>query len=392
MYYKILKKLKLLTCIFSQEREKIKKIFLGLTQQEKKDLVKFLKQEQIVGYFYHKLKLLSLQDYFSDDAEIKNIIKVSTFYNIFYLNYMKQLSKWAEGEGVKLVFFKGVSLLCQYYSSIEERSMGDIDILIDKKNFKQLRQKLEEDGFEISYGKYQEKFLKKYSDSFEFWKMKGDFCYSVDCHFNVLPFVSLRFATNVKIKDVFERTKEIEFEGVKINVLSVEDCIVFISLHTWLRHTENVKLKNWIDLFQILSKEKIDFKKLFFIAKEMKLILPVYFTLKHLEYLFNFKISGSDSKIVERVKKEKRVVIYVINILIFLSSRNISFMPGKLEKYFSMIFRKLIHFLMVEEKGKFLISYFFPEFEFLKLRYPKYKNYGFLLYFIRFLSIFGLYN
>ena len=219
-----------------------------------------------------------------------------------YLCLLNELSK----AGLKIILLKGVYLAEKCYNDPLERPYLDMDILIQKHETEDVFRVMKSLGYvQGEYNKEThaiekldnnrligyESELQHYG---EFVKLSSsDFfpVYSVDVHHR-LSTVFDSFCYNSSL--LFQRAEKENIQGINFWRLSNEDFLLHLSSHLYW-HTlslrdiisgRDMRLLSYFDIALFISKNKINWEKLFEYAKENGLENALYYTLYHCQLIF----------------------------------------------------------------------------------------------------------
>lgn len=219
-----------------------------------------------------------------------------------YLCLLNELRK----AGLKIILLKGVYLAEKCYNDPLERPYLDMDILIQKHETEDVFRVMKSLGYvQGEYNKEThaiekldnnrligyESELQHYG---EFVKLSSsDFfpVYSVDVHHR-LSTVFDSFCYNSSL--LFQRAEKENIQGINFWRLSNEDFLLHLSSHLYW-HTlslrdiisgRDMRLLSYFDIALFISKNKINWEKLFEYAKESGLENALYYTLYHCQLIF----------------------------------------------------------------------------------------------------------
>lgn len=239
-----------------------------------------------------------------------------------YLCLLNELSK----AGLKIILLKGVYLAEKCYNDPLERPYLDMDILIQKHETEDVFRVMKSLGYvQGEYNKEThaieeldnnrligyESELQHYG---EFVKLSSsDFfpVYSVDVHHR-LSTVFDSFCYNSSL--LFQRAEKENIQGINFWRLSNEDFLLHLSSHLYW-HTlslrdiisgRDMRLLSYFDIALFISKNKINWEKLFEYAKESGLENALYYTLYHCQLIFG-NIVPNDIYITWDMQKVKAI-------------------------------------------------------------------------------------
>ncbi|MCK4809533.1 MAG: nucleotidyltransferase family protein [Candidatus Omnitrophica bacterium] len=193
-----------------------------------------------------------------------------------------------EQAGVILLPIKGVALLEDLYANNYLRPMTDIDLLVKEEDLQKAETIFGDLGYRKElYGLKQEYWREK-QIHFTFYKKKKD---------EKAPFIELHWNLDFKRKNrnilpgLWERIREINADGRKINLLSPEDTLFSLALHN-RRFGRTLCLKNAYDTVVLLNKYTVGFDWDYVLkqAKKGKMRAALFFILTQAEILLEQKM------------------------------------------------------------------------------------------------------
>ena len=239
-----------------------------------------------------------------------------------FLHLLNELDK----AGLKVILLKGVYLAEKCYTDPLERPYLDMDILIQKneteddfrvmKNIGYVQGEYNNnthtiDEFDNNRLNGYEVELQHYG---EFIKLSGsDFfpIYSVDVHHR-LSTVFDSFHYDPKV--LFQRAEKEKIQGISFWRLSNEDFLLHLSSHLYW-HTlslrdiisgDDICLLSYFDIALFISKNEINWEKLFEYAIESELENALYYTLYHCQLIFG-NIIPNDIYVTWDMQKVKEI-------------------------------------------------------------------------------------
>lgn len=264
----------------------IKEELEKLVEEIENNLKRFLnlcQYHEIVPFVYNNLKRI-------DTPKAKNLLEL--FKNYYYYEvsraiYLENeyfaLIKKLQEENIDFISLKGIAFYKDIYPDLNFRSMVDIDILVHEGDLKRVEEILKEVGYEKDLEGLSEDYWLKDHCHLRFRRDKV----LLEIHWDL----AFRIPREIKIPQLWERTKEIEFNGFKIKTLSPEDNIICLALHQ-RRFNKPLCLKNVLDLVALLNKYKdIDWDYLIEISYKNGMLSSVYFLLLQAKLVLEAPIS-----------------------------------------------------------------------------------------------------
>jgi hypothetical protein len=185
--------------------------------------------------------------------------------NLIAIHYLKGLLTRLQKEGPEIIFFRGISLLGDVYSTMGERGMLDLDILVREKGLGRLKKVLRGMGLaEIEPGNFNWPGL------------------LLDVHTSFLnPSRAIleRSCLSISTDEVFKMSVTKELDGIKIKI----PCPVhlFISTAIHLQSHSFGTDKGWDDLKRIKEYYGLSDEEILIEAKRMGAVRTLY----HLSFL-----------------------------------------------------------------------------------------------------------
>jgi hypothetical protein len=193
-------------------------------------------------------------------AASSNIAINNMFYEIEGMKLLEDINKMDIG----YVLLKGFSYMEDMYGNTGIRPVSDLDILIDRSNYKKLKEFLVSEGFKYDssinfIGGTGEEFINSRESSnneVHFYKAFDGRFLNIDLHWGVEGFVK-----GSPLMDIFPihnypwlKYKEIQYvSGKKISCLSSEMHLIHLIFHFSLSH-QFMGVKWFIDICQFISK------------------------------------------------------------------------------------------------------------------------------------------
>lgn len=226
------------------------RMILTLTSEQKsrQDILEFLFSESISWDFFiteilrHNVGPLifeiihhgQLEDLFPPTViqELKKIHQQTAFFNMFLYAEAKKIVQALSQKNIPAILFKGASLSQDVYGNIALRPSADIDILVQKDSIQEVKKTFFELGFSFPQMLMSEDFYYRNHFHIPFSKNLKNFPIEIEIHWNLMDKYLLA-ATN--IFEIWERKRNLDFEGAQTYGLSYEDELIYLALHT-LKH------------------------------------------------------------------------------------------------------------------------------------------------------------
>ncbi len=194
--------------------------------------------------------------------------------------------------GIKVILLKGIHLVQFVHKDMGLRAMNDIDILVKKEDISKAVELL----FQMGYG-----FVKKRRDAQEQSISIKELIKSCDRHVPALGHpkginkLDLHWTIpgssfNVDTEGLWKRAITVEINGTSVLVLSLEDLLLHLSLHTAFHHKFNVGIKQLYDIATTINNHKINWDKLKLRSYEWGTEKCLYLTLRFAKEILGARV------------------------------------------------------------------------------------------------------
>lgn len=182
----------------------------------------------VLPLVYHTLK--NYQKNIPKDVfqNIKSINMDIVKQNMLMTAELIKITKLLEEHGIESIPFKGPTLSHIAYGDITLRQYVDLDILIDKKNIKNVYDILIDNDFQVKFDKKflnNEIFIDTNSD-IQFFNKKNNIL--IEVHWKLFR---NQFSKKVNLKEIIYNTKNIFINNIKIEIFSNEVLLVYLCMH-----------------------------------------------------------------------------------------------------------------------------------------------------------------
>lgn len=206
--------------------------------------VNHIKDDEIKDYLSEFGLYHILSDFFQDSKirkQIKIVEAVRKMINEKILSEIGMFASFAEQENIKIICLKGVLFGYKYYPCPEKRMTGDIDIFLDKKDFKNFVNMCREHGYTREEGKVIkdariEDFISgKWRDQHFDVIVKGDGSvlnsFTMDIHERLFQQQWFGGLCHHIPRDFYNRSKLIDGFRGRIYEFEVHDMLIYHQLH-----------------------------------------------------------------------------------------------------------------------------------------------------------------
>jgi len=130
--------------------------------------------------------------------------------------------------GIKVAIFKGSVLSQMAYGELTLRQAGDIDLLINRRDFTPARVLLESLGYEMTPQLTPAQLSSHLSNHCEIQFMRDEWLTVVDLHWDLAP---RSFVFGVKADEVMSRLQSVSLAGVSVETFGTEDLLLYQAMH-----------------------------------------------------------------------------------------------------------------------------------------------------------------
>jgi len=154
---------------------------------------------------------------------------VANSQNVLHLTG-KQLRvyKLFKENNVPAALFKGPLLAQMAYGEMSLRQAGDIDLLINRRDFTQARLLLESLGYEMTPRLTPAQLSSHLNNHCEIQFMRDEWLTVVDLHWDLAP---RSFVFGVKPEDVMSRLQSVSLAGAEVETFGAEDLLLYQAMH-----------------------------------------------------------------------------------------------------------------------------------------------------------------
>jgi Uncharacterised nucleotidyltransferase len=129
---------------------------------------------------------------------------------------------------IPVAIFKGPLLAQMAYGEMSLRQAGDIDLLIDRRDFTQARLLLESLGYEMTPRLTPAQLSSHLNNHCEIQFMRDEWLTVVDLHWDLAP---RSFVFGVKPEDVISRLQSVALAGTTVETFGAEDLVLYQAMH-----------------------------------------------------------------------------------------------------------------------------------------------------------------
>ena len=129
---------------------------------------------------------------------------------------------------IPVAIFKGALLAQMAYGEMSLRQAGDIDMLINRRDFAQARQLLESLGYEMTPRLTASQLASHLSNHCEIQFMRDEWFTVVDLHWDLAP---RSFVFDLKADEVMSRLQSVSLAGAMVETFGAEDLLLYQAMH-----------------------------------------------------------------------------------------------------------------------------------------------------------------
>jgi len=190
-----------------------------------------------------------------------------------------ELLKALETADIHVLLLKGAALAYTVYPDPVLRPMGDIDLLLDRRDLSQASAVLRGLGFYPRPEPQQRinPFNKNWTGELSFCREHQGMVMSVDLHWELFTIEWLRRIMKVDVKAMWEHAIPVQLGQIIAHTLLYEDMLVHVCLHISLHGFTH--LRGYVDILQLLEYGDLDWTLFLQRAQESGLRVACYFPL-----------------------------------------------------------------------------------------------------------------
>lgn len=206
-------------------------------------------------------------------AALQQTHRVVTLQNMLLFHEMGRCLQALAQARLAVIVLKGAALAQTVYGHPGLRQMCDLDLLVDRGDFRAVRQVLEELGYVPLRRETHPGVIEEHENEMAFRK-PGRHPAPVDVHWSL--FDSPYYQRSIPMDWFWQSAETAEISGVPSRILGSEALIIHLCGHLVLHHQAN-GLMWWHDIAEVLSaeRERIDWNELLARTQAYELILPV---------------------------------------------------------------------------------------------------------------------
>jgi hypothetical protein len=276
--------------------------------------------------------------------------------------------------GISMCLIENGSIIRSVYNCVGCFSSGDLDVLINYNDFNKINEVLELEGYSKVF---------RHADGLDPIS-KGWQVYAIDIDDGISFYLNIQWVSVLRrwlpigiepsIINLIERSLEVSISSSKIRILSNEDNLFILCLHTASHsYIRSPSFRLHLDVERWVKNTKIDWNEFIFIVKSHQVCMRVWLSLYLAKYFLDTPIPNH---VMDTLTPNK----YITNIVLSIIKKNGLFNPNK-PKFAS--YEHIILDILLTDKGIFYgaRNAFFPPLDWLKIDYSvDGKQFPLLLY------------
>jgi hypothetical protein len=182
---------------------------------------------------------------------------------LYLTGQLVRLNRRFRSEEIRVIAFKGPLLSDLLYGDVSLRRAGDLDLLVERHNYKKTKIVLESMGYRMTPELIEKQEASHLASHCEIQFVKDQGFSVVDLHWELAP---KSFTFRMSADDVFRNSQLIEFSGELFETFGNEDLALYLCMHAakhlWTRFewicaiAELLRKEDFIDLERLAAKAK----------------------------------------------------------------------------------------------------------------------------------------
>ena len=192
--------------------------------------------------------------------------------NLHMMRVLERIAGAFNEAEIPLLAMKGAALRLLLYSTLNERPMEDLDLLVHAEDLERAGNLLKTLGAVCGEPLVQDGFCPRFHYEVEF-SLGTVYPVKIDLH--VRPFRPLRYSRLVPPNALWARALCVPVGRATIMVASVEDMLIHLTAHAAIHGCSQIKWLRDIHLWIAAHRNILDWDRLLLTAEEWRLVLPV---------------------------------------------------------------------------------------------------------------------
>lgn len=216
-----------------------------------------------------------------DKINNKNDCLIPLSRNIILLNSAKAFIRELKSKTIEFAVLKGLYLAFSVYPDAGLRPMADLDLLVRRSDL----DKISEILISLGYVELSPAPQREYGCDATFYNRDKGY---IDIHWDLCQYERFKKILNIT-DDFWQRTCEFSLDGTPARTLSIEDHILYISLHHALVHVFK-EVNGIYDLFYLIQGKILDWENIIDKASDYGIRIPLYYSLLRASRITGLKL------------------------------------------------------------------------------------------------------
>jgi hypothetical protein len=215
------------------------------------NFISFSDKQGIAPVLYHTIKDSppgSLSEY--SLSKLRNIYLENIHRNIILYDELCKILKKLNAADIPVIVLKGSFLAKTVYENIGLRLMGDMDLLVERKDIMKTVQVLETIGYS---GEFDFDIANGFSVHQHLPPLEGPKRIPVEVHWTIIYFFHLDVRAEKEIVKIWERAQPLAIEDTPCLMLAPDDLLMHLCLHISRQHLYSMRLRGFLDLRQVIK-------------------------------------------------------------------------------------------------------------------------------------------
>ncbi|MFH1007106.1 MAG: nucleotidyltransferase family protein [Candidatus Latescibacterota bacterium] len=259
-------------------------------------------RHRMMSLLYHALKSLDDKGLIPQTVmeNLKGAYCTHAVLNMRFARKLKEILTSLGEAGIEAIVLKGVPLAEMVYEDIALRPMGDIDLLVRKKDLESVEARLFGLGFT--------RFVEDRQGYQSYYRHYFDHDRTIPLHIH-WELVRAPNAFDVDVDALFHCAKRRNLSGMEALVLSPEDTLMYLALHLFFTHFFNMGLIGLVDIARLIEKTEMDWERVVADSRKRKVAGCLYVSLYFVKELLHAPIPDATLKQLEPSPFRKRFVL-----------------------------------------------------------------------------------
>lgn len=239
----------LLECLKKDKRKPDAAVLSALSSQDWNNLLALAAMQRITPLLWHRLKQKKMETHVPETAttKLREASRRNTIKNLRLNGETSRLLAALEQEHIPLILLKGIVMANEVYENISLREMNDIDVLARPCDLQRIADILTGMGYHpmqtfsveliLQTGHHLPRFIKKNAAHFE-------------VHWNITNPGELY---SIDPKGLWQRSAPVRIAGHQTQMLSFEDLLLHLCLHTSYQHPFIFGLRPFCDIAEAID-------------------------------------------------------------------------------------------------------------------------------------------